>query len=101
MVGNKTATYLGFALRARKLTLGVNAIKALKGEVYLLVADSSASTNAQKEIMKLKARFSCPLTVVENLEDLTGKAFCKLAAVREENLARAVLGEAGETETFR
>ncbi len=91
MAESKLKTYLGFARRAGKLALGVNAAAACKGGVYLLVADGSASENTKKEIGKLAKRFSCPVLVTEDLETLTGKECCKLAAVREENLARAMI----------
>ena len=91
MAGNKLQTYLGFARRAGKLTLGVNALSTLKGGVYLLVADTSASENTKKEIEKLAKRFSVPVVWTEDLETLTGKECCKLAALREEHLAIAVL----------
>lgn len=91
MAENKAAAYLGLARRAGKLTLGINAAQAVREKVYLLVADENASPNAKKEIEKLRRRFCCPLVTVEGLEDLVNKAECKLAAVREENLARAIL----------
>lgn len=100
MENNKIEAYLGFALRARKLVLGVNAAKAIRGRVYLLVADRTASPNTKKEIGDLKRRFSCPLIEVDDLEGLTGKAYCKLAAMCEENLARATLEAAGRKEVI-
>ncbi|MGN0822184.1 MAG: hypothetical protein ACI4NG_00265 [Candidatus Gallimonas sp.] len=96
MQRSKTETYLGFCLRAGKLTLGVNAIACVKKDVYLLIADPSASENTKKEIEKLKRRFSCPLAAAENLETLVQKPHCKLAAVRDKSLAEAILGEAGK-----
>ena len=95
MDANKIKTYLGFAMRARKLVLGVNAVQAVRGRVWLLIADAHASENTKKEIESLKKRFACPLLVVDDLEALTGKACCKLAAMREEHLAAAVCREAG------
>ncbi len=95
---SKIKTYLGFAMRARKVVLGINAARAIRGNVSLLIADRDASPNAQKEIAALQARFACPLVVVDNLEELTGKAFCKLAALREGNLAHAILMETEEKE---
>lgn len=91
MERSKTASYLGFARRAGKLTLGVQAAETLKRGVYLLVADESVASNNRKVIEKLKERFSCPLIYVSGLEEMTGKANCKLAAVREEHLAAALL----------
>ncbi len=88
----KLSAYLGFALRARKIALGVNAVSALSGGVYVLVADRSASENTKKEIARLARKFACPLVEVDGLENSVGKDFCKLAAVRDENLARAIAG---------
>ena len=84
-------TYLGFARRAGKLTLGVNAVSTLKGGVYLLVADIAASENTKKEIEKLARKLSVPVVWTEDLETLAGKEHCKLAALREEHLAEAIL----------
>lgn len=95
MAGNKLASYLGLARRAGKLTLGVNAVAACKDDVYVLVADKAASDNTKKEIGKLGKRFGCSVVWTENLETLTGKAECKLTAVREKNLAAAIAGLGG------
>ncbi len=92
---DKRKAYLGFALRAGKLILGVNAVQAAKRDVYLLVADESASSNTKKQIESIVKKLECPIVWVQDLEALTGKAYCKLAAVREQSLARAIL-EAGE-----
>ena len=97
MPRSKTESYLGFARRAGKLTLGINGTAAQK-KVYLLVADESASENSKKQIQKLKARFSCPLVFVEDLGTMAGKEGCKLAAVRDEGLAAAILSEHPEAQ---
>ena len=93
MERSKTQTYLGFAKRAGKLTLGVQAAATVKREAYLLVADESVAPNNRKEIEKLQRKFSCPLVFVEDLEGMTGKVQCKLALVRDKNLAEAILKE--------
>lgn len=95
MAGNKLASYLGLARRAGKLIIGVNAVAVSKGGVFLLVADVSASDNTKKEIGKLGKRFGCPVVWTEDLESLTGKAGCKLTAVREKNLADAIVRSDG------
>ena len=93
MGGGNIKTYLGFARRAGKLTLGVNAVSTLKGGVYLLVADDSASENTKKEIEKLVKKLSVPIVWTIGLDTLVGKEFCKLAAVCEPHLAEAILAE--------
>ncbi len=95
MQRSKAETYLGFCLRAGKLTLGVNAVETIKKGVYLLIADESVAKNSKKEILKFKEKFSCPLLFTAGLEDLVHKANCKLAAVRDKSLADAIYGEVG------
>lgn len=92
---SKIASYLGFARRAGKLTLGVNAAWSAR-DCCLLVADAAVGKNSRKEIEKLRARFSCPLYFVENLGDMVGRGGCMLAAVREEHLAEAIRKELAE-----
>lgn len=90
---NRIAAYFGFAKRAGKLTLGVNAAETLKKSVYLLAADRETQKNSRKIIEKLQAKFSCPLIWFDGLGELVQKSGCRLAAVREENLAKAILNE--------
>lgn len=87
---NKLRAYLNFARRAGKLTLGVHAAESLR-KCCLLIADEAVAPNNRKEIEKLQRKFSCPLLFVENLEELCGKANLRLAALREEHLAGAIL----------
>ena len=93
MQRSKIETYLGFARRAGKLMLGVQAAGTVKRDVYLLVADESVAKNNRKEIEKLQKKFACPLVYVSELEEMTGKAACKLAVVRDEHFAQAILKE--------
>ena len=90
MRGSKISSYLGFARRAGKLTLGVNAVETIKS-CHLLVADESLSQNSRKKIEKIRGRLNCPLAYCEGLGDMVGRTGCKLAAVRDENLARAII----------
>ncbi len=87
---SKVRTYLGFARRAGKLTAGVNAARSVRGGVYLLVADPAASDNCKREIAALAAKFGCPVVWEDALGEAVGKETCKVAAVREENLAAAI-----------
>jgi len=88
---SKIASYLGFARRAGKLTLGVEAVGAVKKRVYLLVADEAVAKNSRKEIEKLQRKFGCPLLFCPSLSEKVGRSVCMLAAVRDEGFARAIL----------
>ena len=94
--GNKIESYIGFALRAGKVTLGVNAIQTVKRGVYCLLLDMSTAKNSRKEIEKTRVRFACPLVEVENLGALVNKEGCKAAAIKDISLAGAIVREAGE-----
>ena len=93
MQRSKAEGYIGFCIKAGKLTCGFNAVQTLKKGVYLLLLCSTASANAKKEAEKLRAPF--PLRddriVRQAAGRYRGRANCKLAAVRDENLAKAIL----------
>ena len=90
----KIESYLGFALRAGKLALGLNTIETLKKEVYCMLLCEDAAKNSQKQARKLKERFSCPLVIIKDLGALIKREGCKVVAVRDASLAGAVLSEA-------
>lgn len=92
----KVETYLGFCLRARKISLGAGTIDTLKKGVYLVMVCSTASENTFKLAIKYKNRFSCPLMICKTgLENAVHREGCKLAAIRDKELARAILDNAG------
>lgn len=96
-MAGKVETYLGFCLRARKIAVGGGSIETLKKGVYLLIVCSSASENTLKVALKYKNRFSCPLLICKvGLENVLHREGCKLAAVRDAGLAKAILANAGE-----
>lgn len=95
---SKALRYIGLCIKAGKLTCGFNALEAEKKNVYLLIMCASASENARKSALKLKNKFGCELLIYTGglLEDVTGKPNCKIAAVREKNLAGAILSVSGD-----
>lgn len=98
MAQSKVFSYIGFCKRAHKITLGSSAIGTLKGGVFLLLLDKEAANNSIRYALKFKRKFNCPLLVCgDDFEELTGKPQCRLAAIRDKNLADAILncGEDG------
>lgn len=93
MQRSKAESYIGFCRKAGKLTCGANAIEVQKKGIYLLLLCQSASDNTKKNAQRLAMKFGCALLVSEGkrLEQLVGKENCKLAAVRDEGLAKALL----------
>lgn len=92
MAKSRVETFIGFAIKARKIALGSGAISTLRGGVYLLIANGTAAKNTQKLSIKFKERFSCPLLICKSgFEEAVNKAGCKIAAVRDRELAKAIL----------
>lgn len=97
MAKNKVETFLGFCVRARKIAIGAGSIDCLKKDVYLIVVCSTGSENCFKLALKYKNRFSCPLMICKcGLENVLHRAGCKLAAIKDEGLAKAILANACE-----
>ena len=92
MAQSKVSAYVGFCFRARKITLGSNAIATLKGGVYLLIMDGKAAKNSLRYALKFRNKFSCPLLIYSgDFEELVKKPLCRLAAIRDKSLAQAIL----------
>ena len=90
-MAGKIDTYIGFSIKARKIALGAGTIDLLRKDVYLLIVCSTASENARKVALKYKNRFSCPLIICKiGLENVVHKPGCKIAAIRDNNLAQAI-----------
>lgn len=97
MARGKVDTFIGFCVKARKITLGSGAIGTLRGGVYLIIICSSAAKNTSKLALKYKKRFSCPLMICNcGLENAVNKEGCKIAAIRDKNLADAIVANACE-----
>ena len=89
----KTLTFIGFAIKARKVRSGVNAIKTLKGGVDLLMLCSTASQNTLEDAVKLSKKLNAPLVISNayKIEDIIKKEHCKLIAIQDKSLAKAIL----------
>ena len=98
MPASKAERYIGLCMKAGRLTCGFNAVETEKKRVYLLLLCASATENAVKSALKLKKKCGCELAVLtgRSLGEIVGRENCKLAAVRDENLAKAILSAADE-----
>ncbi|MBP5307807.1 MAG: hypothetical protein J6Z34_01590 [Clostridia bacterium] len=101
MQRSKAMSYLGFARKSGNLKAGVNAVATLKS-ARLVIVCKTASANTVKEAEKLAARFSCPLMETGiPAEEIAGKENCKVVAVTDGNLARAIIDSSDENFTLK
>ena len=92
MSNGKIDTFIGFCVKARKITYGSGAIGVLRGGVYLVIVSADAAKNTQKLAIKYKNRFNCPLLICKSdFERIVNKYGCKIAAIKDNKLARAII----------
>ncbi|MBQ3571640.1 MAG: hypothetical protein IJA15_02310 [Clostridia bacterium] len=88
---SKVETFLGFAIKSRALSMGTNTIATVK-KAFLIIVCDSASEGTKKIALSYAKKFSCPLMVSKKLlEDITLKENCKVVAVTDKNLAKAII----------
>lgn len=93
----KIYTFIGFAIKARKIRIGVNAIATLKGNVPLLLLCRTASENTKQDALKLAKKYNSTIVLSKDrLEDLFCKDNCKLVAILDQSLANAILDNLNE-----
>ncbi|PWM70981.1 MAG: hypothetical protein DBX59_09705 [Bacillota bacterium] len=89
---SKIETYIGFSIKAGKFKCGANAAATLK-RAELLVLCHTAAKNSAEECVKLARKFRCKIVLskVKTVEELTGKEHCKILAITDGSLAKAIL----------
>ena len=98
----KISTYIGFCIRANKISFGINRIEAQK-RAYLLIADGELGKNSLKVMVKEQGRLNCPFIVTEKglLGELAHRPTVKAVAILDENLALAIIKEASQKPQFK
>ncbi len=88
----KAFTFIGFAIKARKVKMGVNAVNTLK-KAELLIVCSTATENTLKEAVSLSKKLLAKLLVLNDikLEEVVFKENCKLIAITDKALSKAIL----------
>ena len=91
MEKSKAFTFIGFAIKARKVKMGVNAVATLK-RAELLIVCHTASENTVKDAASLAKKLKAKLFVLNeiNLSEVTFKENCKLIAITDKPLSEAI-----------
>ena len=88
----KAQTFIGFAIRAKKYRIGMNAVQTLK-RIELIIICRSASENTKKEAKKVAKKYNCTLieSTMQDLEQITFTPNAKVMAITDKALAKAIL----------
>lgn len=93
MQRSKDFTFIGFAIKARKVIYGANTIEGNRNRKYIMFICESASENTKKLIQSLALKNRTILVQTKGilLEDIVNKINCKTAAIIDKQLGEAVL----------
>ena len=87
----KIESYIGFAIKSRKVVFGIDNIKIARKRMYLIVLCPTASENLKREAEYFSGTKEIPLIMTDvPLDELTFKNNCKIAAIMNKSLAKAV-----------
>ena len=90
---SKVLTFIGFALRARGVKCGVNAVQTIKGGCEVMILCKSASNNTFDDVAKLAKKLSAKLYISKThlVEEIVSKPNCKLIAITNKELSKAII----------
>lgn len=92
MPANKIDTYIGFALKSRKVVFGLDLLKVQAVKIKVIIADNTLSEKSLREVKFLSGKYKIPLLISEaELNETLHKKNCKTIGITDINLSKAVL----------
>lgn len=90
---SKISAYIGFAAKARKIVFGTESITQKNRPYKLIILCGTAGENTVKQIVNYAEKTKSPLIVLNGvtIEDILKKPNCKVIAVTDGNLAKAII----------
>ena len=88
---NKIKSYVGFAIKAKKVVIGQSLIKRTTQKIICMLLDVSASQNLKDLATNVASKQGCALILVENLQDMTHINDLKIIAITDESLGNAII----------
>lgn len=88
----KLSTYLGFSIKNKTMIFGLDNILSCRKHLYVIVVgDNLTDKNMGKVLTFAKCKNCTVVQVMQNFGDLICRPTCKLAAVFDKNLAKAIV----------
>lgn len=85
----KLNAYVGFAIKANKVTLGIDKILAMKKSPYVIIYDKSTGKDTMKKLLRLEEK-GCNVFLSDDLFSITNKQGVKVIAICDLSLANAI-----------
>ena len=96
----KIRTYIGFAFKAGKCVLGVDNIVKIKKPMLILYS-TSLSQNSIKKAQESATQNNQEFIGIQNFNEITPREGCKALAIKDKNLASAILEQLNNENTTK
>lgn len=92
---NKIKTYLGFAIKSKKIIFGYDNIITYKKKQILILSSSTVNEKVSMKINSFADKNNIKIINLKNItcEELVGRENSKIVSVIDENLASAIVKE--------
>lgn len=90
---DKIASYLGFAIKSRKIVYGYESVIATRKKPFLVLCDGTLSENSLKKVVRYAENHQITVRVTEGLSEYFGGKSVKCVGIAEEHLASAIVVE--------
>ncbi len=89
---NKVVSYIGFAIKSKKLLTGQSHLKHTKANLHFILVCNEATENLKNLAKNLAAKHNCQYIITKQpLEELTHLKDIKIVALTDENLSIAII----------
>ena len=92
---NKIRTYLGFAIKSKKIIFGYDNIVTYKKNQILILSSSTVNEKVSAKINSFAERNNIKIIKLKDItcEELISRENCKIVSVIDESLANAIIKE--------
>ena len=91
---NKVKTYIGFAIKSRKIIFGYDNIISYNKKQNLILVSPTSSDKVSEKLIKFASINNIKIIKTsETVEELVGRENCKMISIIDESLSNAIIKE--------
>ena len=88
---NKIKSYIGFAIKSGQIVYGIDNIEVYRKKIHLIIVSNTISDNTISKLQNIASKRNYDVIRLEsNLEDITKRKNCKIIAITNFELAKAI-----------
>lgn len=87
----KIDSYIGFAIKSRKVVYGLDSLEIYKKKVHLVLYTDDLAEKSLKKAVQIAETKNCPALQYNEFTKLLNKDNCKILAITNKELADAII----------